>query len=245
MQILPVLDIKNGVVVRGVAGKRDEYRAVESLLAADAEVLTVADAFRDRFSLTRLYVADLDAIQEDRPNVSAYRALADAGFELVIDAGLRDVGRAGELLDAGASAVVAALETSPGPEHVAELIREFDTERVIFSLDMQNGKPLAAHSVWGDDAIGIARRVVELGVRRMIVLDLAGVGTASGVGTLALCGMLREEYGDLELITGGGVRGVDDLRTLVDAGVDAVLVASALHDGSITMDDLRIVAASD
>ena len=77
-----------------------------------------------------------------------------------------------------------------------------------------------------------------------LIVD-AGVGTASGVETLGLCRQLREEQPGLELITGGGVRGIDDLRVLHNAGIDAVLVASALHDGSITMDDLNTLAGSD
>jgi phosphoribosylformimino-5-aminoimidazole carboxamide ribotide isomerase len=243
MQIIPVLDIKRGRVVRGVAGEREEYRPVESRIADDAEVLTVAEAFRAHFALTRLYVADLDAIQDDRPNFSAYRLLVHKGFEVIIDAGLRDVGRARELFDAGASAVIAGLESSPGPAHVAQLIGEFGPERVIFSLDLKHGRPLAETDAWGDSASEIARRTIELGVRRMIVLDLAGVGTASGVGTLELCRQLQEDDGDLELITGGGVRGVDDLRVLHAAGIDGVLVASALHNGSITMDDLNSLSA--
>lgn len=244
MQIIPVLDILQGRVVRGVAGQRDEYRPVESQVAADAEVLTVAEAFREHFALARLYVADLDAIQDDRPNFSAYRALVNAGFELLIDAGLRDTKRAEELIDAGASAVIAGLETSPGPAHIKKLIDAFGPERVVFSLDLKHGRPLADVDAWGDSAIDIARRTIELGVRRMIVLDLAGVGTASGVGTLELCRQLQEENGDLELITGGGVRGVDDLRALQEAGIDGVLVASALHNGSITMDDLNSLTAA-
>ncbi len=245
MQILPVLDIKNGCVVRGVAGKREEYLPVESVLAENAEVLTIANAFRSQLGLSKLYVADLDAIQHDAPNDSAYRALTVAGFELVIDAGLRDLDRAAELFNAGASAIIAALETSPGPDHVMGLIDRFGTDRVIFSLDLQHGKPIVATPDWGDTAIEIARRAIESGVRRLIVLDLAGVGIASGVATLSLCAQLREEFRGLELITGGGVRGADDLRVLSDARIDAVLVASALHDGSITMDDLKTVAAAD
>lgn len=244
MQLLPVLDISAGRVVRGVAGKRDAYQPVDSRLGADAGVLTIAEGFRREFDLRRLYVADLDAIERDCPNLDAYRHLAGAGFELLIDAGLRDLDRARHLFDAGAHAVIAGLETSPGPQHVARLISEFGADRVLFSLDLQQGQPLTGSPEWGDNPFEIGRHLIDIGVRRLIVLDLAGVGVASGVSTLGLCLRFREYADRLELITGGGVRDVDDLQSLARAGIDAALVASALHDGSITMSDVNRLAAS-
>src|SRR5947209_19648396 len=62
MQIIPVLDLMGGRVVRGVAGRRSEYRALTSALTASSKPLDVARAFRLHFGLATLYVADLDAI---------------------------------------------------------------------------------------------------------------------------------------------------------------------------------------
>jgi phosphoribosylformimino-5-aminoimidazole carboxamide ribotide isomerase len=81
------------------------------------------------------------------------------------------------------------------------------------------------------DAIGLA--VTDLGVRRLIVLDLTRVGVGHGVGTEDLCRAIRKHAHGIELTAGGGVRGRDDLTCLADAGCDAVLVASALHDGRL------------
>jgi len=74
----------------------------------------------------------------------------------------------------------------------------------------------------------------------MIVLDLAAVGMNQGPATEELCRRLRREYPDLELTTGGGVRGPDDLRRLKDCGVNVVLVASALHDGRLKKEDVLV-----
>jgi phosphoribosylformimino-5-aminoimidazole carboxamide ribotide isomerase len=59
----------------------------------------------------------------------------------------------------------------------------------------------------------------------------------SGVPTLELCRAVRELSPDVEIITGGGVRGIADLEALERAGVDGVLIASALHDGSLTPEE--------
>jgi phosphoribosylformimino-5-aminoimidazole carboxamide ribotide isomerase len=44
---------------------------------------------------------------------------------------------------------------------------------------------------------------------------------------------------EVELLAGGGVRDVADLRALADAGAAGALVATALHSGAIGADDLR------
>jgi phosphoribosylformimino-5-aminoimidazole carboxamide ribotide isomerase len=76
-----------------------------------------------------------------------------------------------------------------------------------------------------------------VGVRRILVLDLAKVGMGRGAGTEPLCRELRSLDRDLEIIAGGGVRSLADLRSLRAAGCNAALVASALHDGRLNAAD--------
>jgi len=240
MRILPVLDLLHGVVVRGVAGRRSEYRPIESRLESSPQPLAIARVFRSELGLSTLYVADLDAILHERPSFEIYRQLVQDGFELWIDAGLRNRDAAERVLVTGAAAVIVGLETWPGAARLEELCRHIGSERVIFSLDLQAGKSLGDRTAWPiEDPAEIASRAVASGVRRMIVLDLSHVGTNAGLCTTELCRRLRERHPDLELITGGGVRNAGDLLTLRRAGIDGVLVASALHDGIVTRADLE------
>jgi hypothetical protein len=80
----------------------------------------------------------------------------------------------------------------------------------------------------------VAAQAIACGVNSLILLDLAGVGEGRGVPTLDLCRAVRSIAPHIELITGGGVRHVADLAALESAGVNGVLIASALHDGSLT-----------
>ena len=234
MLAIPVLDVLNGVIVRGVGGRRNEYRPVESVLTPSARPLDVARAFRDRLSLTTLYLADLDGIQRQRPNADVYRQLVDDGFELWIDAGVRCLGDTTRLLDAGAAKVIVGLETIPEAQFLATLVAEFGASRITFSLDLQAGVPKLSHSHWPDASpLGIAQNVIQLGVTQLIVLDLASVGEERGPSTLALCEALRRFAPEVHLVTGGGVRNTDDLRSLQTAGIDGVLLATALHNGVI------------
>ena len=233
-RIIPVLDLLGGVVVRGVAGKREEYRPIASRLTASSEAIDVARAIRSRFDLSEIYLADLDAIVYRRPNHGRIRTLADDGFSLWVDAGLRSADEANSIVTAGAVAVVAGLETLSGPEELSRLCERYGSERVVFSLDLKSGFPLGNLCGWkSPEPTAIAEEAVRRGIQRMIVLDLAAVGVAQGICTLPLCGSLRRSFPDLELITGGGVRGPADLRELRAAQIDGALVASALHDGRL------------
>jgi phosphoribosylformimino-5-aminoimidazole carboxamide ribotide isomerase len=238
MQIFPVLDLKGGQVVRAVGGRRDEYRSVISDLAPTSAARDIAAALRQRFSLTHLYVADLDAIAGAPPDVPTFRRLRTEGFHLWVDAGLRDCDHAASLFDAGVEELVFGLETLRGLEELSRACNRHGP-RVAFSLDLKNGEPLGDRQAWKNgDAWSIAEEAVSAGIQRMIVLDLAHVGSGNGVGTEALCARIAKAFPRVEVIAGGGVRGVEDLRRLQDCGVWGVLLASALHDGRITPDHL-------
>ncbi len=240
MQILPVLDLKQGQVVRGIGGRRQEYRAVVSRLTPSAEPLAVARAFGEHFGCDALYLADLDAIAGGPPAVAVYGALLHQGFRLWVDAGLGENGRNPHALAAvGVQHILAGLESLSGPEELRELLEHFSPARLVFSLDLKDGRPLGSPQAWSSaEAWDIAHEAVRLGVARILVLDLARVGGNQGTATDDLCCRLRSAFPHLEIATGGGIRGLDDLRRLRRQGVDYVLIASALHDGRLTRKDL-------
>lgn len=255
MQVIPVLDLMQGRVVRGLGGRRSEYRPLESMLAADAQPRTVAHALAG-LGFRPTYVADLDALEKGDANLFSalftpendsrplcswpiYEDLIRAGLDPWIDAGVTDAADAQALAQFRVdgrriAAIVVGLESVRGPAALAEMCALVGPERLIFSLDLKSGVPLARHHAWkGLGPEQIATLALRVGVRRMIVLDLASVGMGQGAGTEPLCRALRSLDGDLQLIAGGGVRGMSDLRRLEQAGCDAALVASALHDGRL------------
>src|SRR6266852_5792472 len=111
--ILPVLDLMQGQIVRGIAGRRDEYRPIVSRLIDSAAPLAVARAFRTHFGFDELYLVDLDAIQNGQPAFEVYDRLRREGFRLWIDAGLRtghDDALA-SLLETDAAGILVGLES--------------------------------------------------------------------------------------------------------------------------------------
>jgi phosphoribosylformimino-5-aminoimidazole carboxamide ribotide isomerase len=234
MQVIPVIDLMGGVVVRGIAGRRAEYRPIVSQLTDSTDPVDLARAFHDRLGLTDLYLADLDAIGGAPPAFSAYASIRALGCRLSVDAGVRELSQAQRLAGSGINRIIIGLETIAGPAELGRMVSALGSERIVFSLDLREGQPLGEVSAWETaDAEAIARRAVAVGVRAMIVLDLARVGVGAGLGTEELCRRLHQAFPDVELIAGGGVRSMEDLQRLAECGVQAALVASALHDGWI------------
>jgi phosphoribosylformimino-5-aminoimidazole carboxamide ribotide isomerase len=237
MRIIPVLDLKQGQAVRAVAGDRAHYGPVRSVLHDGSDPVGLACAYRDRLGSGELYLADLDAITGQRPpDIGIYEAIRDLGIGLWIDAGIREAPtfRVGEDRPGHRECVVVlGLETLNGPDALRAVSTSLPPGRIAFSLDLRGGRPIVAEGAdWRtDDPARLAESAVACGLNRIIVLDLARVGTARGVGTLRLLARLHGAHPDVELIAGGGVSGRGDLDALAAAGVSAVLIGSALHDG--------------
>ncbi len=235
-RVIPVIDVKGGQVVRAVAGRREEYGPIWSALTPSCAPLAVAEAFREQFGFTELYVADLDAIQGREPDRDTAAELQRSGSSLWLDAGVRDLAGASALQALGVAHIILALETLPGLPALDQVLGAISCERLAFSLDMKGGRVLAEPGRWPSaDAARLAAAVLDRGIGKLIVLDLAYVGgNGPSAAVLRLCRDLKRSYPEVEIITGGGVQNVADLRMLEAHGVSAALVASALHDGRIT-----------
>jgi phosphoribosylformimino-5-aminoimidazole carboxamide ribotide isomerase len=234
VELVPVIDLLGGRVVRGVAGRRDEYRPIQSRLTDSTQPRAIAQALIEHLLPARLYLADLDAIAGAPPAWGIYRELQSLGPVLWIDAGVRSVAEAVAVADAGIEGVICGLETVSGPQELKQILAAIGLERVVFSLDLKGGEPMSTGTAWPASTLAIAQTVIALGIRRLIVLDLARVGMGSGIGTEQLCSRILEVHPNVELYAGGGIRDPEDLQRLAACGIHGALVASALHDGRIT-----------
>ncbi|MDR2707803.1 MAG: HisA/HisF family protein, partial [Nitrososphaerota archaeon] len=62
MNVIPVIDVLNGIVVHAVRGNREEYKPLQSLLTFSVDPVEVATVFKLQ-GFSTLYLADIDAIQ--------------------------------------------------------------------------------------------------------------------------------------------------------------------------------------
>jgi phosphoribosylformimino-5-aminoimidazole carboxamide ribotide isomerase len=249
VRVIGVLDLAAGRAVHARAGMRERYapvREVAGLPIEPGDALALARAYVDRLGLTELYAADLDAIDAVRGGASQgtlVAALAAFGAPLWLDAGVWSADRARRALGLGAARVVVGLETLPSYNALETICASVGGDRVAFSLDLRGGRPVVSPRAVGRDgdipAHMVAARAADAGVGSVIVIDLARVGTSTGLD-LALVARVREVVPGLTLVAGGGVRGWEDVARLADVGCDGALVASALHDGRLSAAEVAI-----
>jgi HisA/HisF family protein len=233
MRVVGVIDLKDGTAVHAVRGERERYRPVHSVIGGgDGDALALARGFRAELGLDELYVADLDAIVGDGENSASIRALArDA--RVMVDAGVSEPVGAQALLDLGAHRVIVGTETLTGPDALDRLLAELPDGALVLSVDLRDGRVLSPDAqLAGSHALQAVAHLHRAGLREAIVLDLARVGSGAGPD-VALIAEIHGAFPDLELLAGGGVRTVDDLRALDAAGAAGALVATALHRGVI------------
>ncbi len=237
-----MLDLKGGRAVHAVAGRRAHYQPVCSILHETSDPLELARALHEILELRTLYVADLDAIAGGVPDVALFEKLISIGFHLIVDAGLRDHSTLAPLakLDRTSSTIVAGLETLRDPRALCEILDEVGEERALFSLDLFEGRSrIAAPGAWKSaDPRELAHEAIAQGVRHILLLDLARVGTSRGLGTQGLFAQIRADHPAVRLSTGGGIARIEDVIELRDSGAWGVLVGSALHDGRIGAPEL-------
>jgi len=227
MQIIPVLDLKDRMVVRARMGQRDLYRPIETPLSATSDPVDVARGLLSLHPFEALYVADLDAIERKGSNEPAIERLRDAFPRLMlwIDNGIADLGHARKWLAAGSGRLVVGSET----QHDMELVRRLaGHERVVLSLDFRGaafaGPPqlLADPTCWPG---------------HLIVMTLARVGSRMGPDFDRLAQIATAAAGR-SVYAAGGVRHVSDLVALQRLGLAGALIATSLHDGSLTPRDI-------
>ncbi len=238
MRIIPVIDILNGRVVHAVRGKRKEYQPLKSILCNSSDPLAVALAFKV-CGFKELYVADLDAILEQGENSAVLREIVEkTSLMLMFDAGVDNLEKAQHLLRNKVSKIIIGTETLQNLRFVQESVERFGSDRVIVSLDLMNGKVLCkSEEAKLMSPLALAHDLEKMGVTEMIVLDLARVGSGEGVDFELLKEIMRRLK--TKVLVGGGARDIKDLMELQKIGLAGVLLATALHSGRISLEELR------
>jgi phosphoribosylformimino-5-aminoimidazole carboxamide ribotide isomerase len=231
LRIIPVLDLKGGEVVRAARGRRDLYRPMVTPHAASSEPVAVAEGLRTLHPFPTFYIADLDAIEGRAPNREALGRLGKVtgAPELWVDAGFAE--EATLEVAFGMPGVFPVLGSESQTDD-ALLRRYRDHPDLILSLDF------FADEFRGPPSLLEAQ---ELWPRRVIVMTLAKVGSGAGPD-LARLAEIKSKAGSRDIVAAGGVRNENDVRALSSLGVAAALVATSLHDGTLTREQLALLS---
>src|SRR5262249_1584665 len=243
MQVIGVIDLRGGQAVHARAGRRDRYQPVQIVAGApitSGDPVALARADAERLGLPELDVADLDALGGQPSQDAPIAAIAAIGAPLLLDIGVTSIDRAGHALALGAHRVIVALETLSGFDTLDRTCRALGGDRVAFSLDLRDGRPIVASAAGigpGETPQSLTARALSAGVGTVIVIDLARVGVGGGLDVELLARIRTAAHG-VALLAGGGVRGSGDLERLAAAGCDGALVATALHDGRLGIGEI-------
>jgi phosphoribosylformimino-5-aminoimidazole carboxamide ribotide isomerase len=248
MRIVPVLDLKGGIVVHARRGQRAHYAPLLSSLVDGCEPVAVARALCAVSQTRSLYVADLDALTGEPVDVATLAALSVVA-ELWVDAGAAAPERAADLARAGVARNIVGTESLgldysgirsagvPGMRAAGVPgMRAAGAQAppLVLSIDLRDGRLISPRpELAGRGPVAAAPLATALGVRELIVIDLARVGSASGPPLAAVADLAAALPG-CAIYAGGGVRDDADLRALESAGATGALVATALHEGRIT-----------
>jgi phosphoribosylformimino-5-aminoimidazole carboxamide ribotide isomerase len=234
VEIIPVIDLKHGIVVHARGGDRSGYAPVRSGLCKGSDPEAVVGGFLGLHPFRTIYVADLDSIEGEGHNGAAIERLGRVfpDVALWVDNGLADSAACRDWLALGHGDLVLGSESQGDLATLDGLLQGPHAARIILSLDFRGeaflGPPalLERPERWPD---------------RVIVMTLARVGSGQGP-ELSRLGEIRERAAGRRIFAAGGVGDAGDLDRLAALDVSGVLVASALHDGRVGRDAMAVVS---
>lgn len=218
MDLILAADLKNGCIVHGKSGMRDEYRPIVTPLASTADPCGYLEEIRPRY----LYVADLDRITGTGNHDPLVPVLADMVDLLMIDRGCQGPT---DLLAYPRVINIIGTETA-GSDFEAY-------SGGYLSVDMKDGRVIPEMT----DPVSVLARAGSCAFDGCILLDIGGVGTQRGMNSSRL-DTYRASYPG-RLLWGGGIATMDDLYLLRDSDYDGAIIATALHTGNIAPDLIR------
>jgi len=231
MDVIPVIDVRHGVAVAAARGERANYRPLETPLAPGSDPVAVARGYAGLFAFPVLYVADLDGIEGRGGNARLAPDLASAvpHARVWLDEGVRPAEAAKRIAEGVATPVIGS--ESLGDADAAAL-RALPAHAYVLSLDFK-----------GDRFAGPPAVLAEAGhwPQSVIVMTLARVGSGEGPDVERLSEIVSRAGGRW-IYAAGGVRDRADIEALRRAGATGVLVATALHRGTLKAGDLEEIA---
>ena len=233
MEVIPVLDVARGQVVRAIQGDRAGYQPLQSPLAASSEPKAVALGLKALYPFRKIYVADLDGIEGRGRNVHLVPQLSTVfpHADIWIDAGTGSRGAARAVLAAPVTTLVIGSETIESMAALREILAEAPG-RTVLSLDFRGDEFM------GPDAL---LRDASLWPNRVIVMTLARVGSDEGPDVARIREIAQRSAGR-RVYAAGGIRHRLDLDAVRAAGASGALLATALHEQKITAGDLKEIA---
>jgi phosphoribosylformimino-5-aminoimidazole carboxamide ribotide isomerase len=234
IEIIPAIDILHGKCVRLTQGNYASQKIYNE------HPLEVARQFEDA-GLSRLHLVDLDGAKEGRiRNWNVLETIAGK-TSLVVDFG-GGIGSADDLrivFNSGASFAAVGSVAVKNEKLFLEWMLEYGPGKFILGADVRDEK--IAISGWTvDTQIGIydfIDKYKTAGIRQLFCTDIKMDGLLSGP-SIELYRKILGRFSDLHFIASGGVRSVEDISQLEQAGCKGVIVGKAIYEGLVSLKEL-------
>ena len=166
---------------------------------------------------------------------------------LTVGGGVRTVDDVSRLLAHGADKVGVNSAAIARPALVGEIADRFGAQVLVLSLDVKrapgtrSGFVVTTHGgrrLTELDALEWAAEAIDRGAGELLVNSIDADGTKEGFD-LELVAAMRE-ISAVPVIASGGAGAVAHFPPAIRAGADAVLAASVFHNGTLTVQDVKV-----
>ena len=236
MKIYPAIDIKDGKCARLVQGDMNKAKIygdpVEMALKwqkEGAEYLHVVDldaAFSGEF-------VNMDIVKEIVHSVKIPIEMG-GGVRTKEDIMTR-------IEEVGVSRVIIGTMAIEDEDLVKWAVEKYK-DRIAVGIDAKNGKVMTKG--WATatdiDAVDLAIRMKNLGVRTIIYTDISRDGMLAGPETENTTKMVKKTW--MNVIASGGVTTIDDIITVRGTGACGVIIGTALYEGTIDFKQAKLAS---
>ena len=228
-RLIACLDVRAGRVVKGVhfEGLRD---------AGDPAALA---ARYDAEGIDEIVVLDVTATVEDRlalaRTVSA--VAANVFIPLAVGGGIRSIGDAARVIDAGADKVGVNTAALGDPALITRTADRFGSQAVVVAIDARrDGGRFVVHSHAGRtptsrEAVAWAREAEARGAGEILLTSIDADGTLQGFDC-ALTSAVSDAVGIPVIASGGAGCAAHFVEVFTAGRADAALAASIFHDAT-------------
>jgi cyclase len=230
-RVIPCLDVAGGRVVKGIRFEelRDQGDPVE-----------LATRYSD-LGADELVFLDITASLEDRGPLLdlVERAAHLLEIPFTVGGGISSREDARGLLRAGADKVSLNRAAVDDPSLLTELADEFGAQAVVCAIDARDGEVVthAGRNARGLDAVAWARAAAERGAGEILLTSIDADGTRAGYDlelTRAVAAAVT-----VPVIASGGAGEAAHLAGAFEAGAEAALIASIVHERPERLPELK------
>lgn len=235
IELIPAIDIIEGKCVRLTKGdyaQKKIYNEDPTAQAKEFELL----------GFKRLHVVDLDGAKSKHIVNEQVLDQLTSTTHLSVDfgGGIKTNEDIEKAFSAGAKMVTIGSVAVTAPELFISWLHQYGSDRMILGADVRSGK--VSINGWKEDSnenlLPFLKRYVDAGVRNVLCTDISKDGTLQGPA-IDLYKEIMDCYPNLHLIASGGISGSNDIISLEEAAIPAVVFGKAWYEGKIDLNLLK------